>query len=533
MFDYLMCCLLVFPALCIYDRKIMSNSSGRCNACHCCEKMKDDENEDNDRPSLIHRILYGYYKLLHRFRWFLLVLSLVGFGAATWGATTLELPTSSEVRLIEEDAVQFEQNFVWRESLLISALSKTGGSEVLFGFGLSPADTGDLNNPTEWSQMVLDHTFDAAPEESQRFLESFCPELFSQDFAGLPFDGFECAFNRFATWLEVQSASGTADQGYVDYCGGANGIPVPEADLDACLIEWSQQNNETSILATDGKVRIMFLPFVSRVRFDSPFGDLRDEWDIVEAWVKATAASAPAGTNKFYFSSMDFWWFDTNSQMLSTAYGAASIALAAAAIVIFLSSRSFVLTLFATFTIGYVLASVTATLVAIGWTLGFLESICFAILIGVSVDFVIHFCHAYSHSTGDLDRHQRTEDALIRMGPSILAAGVTTVAAAIIMLFTIISFFQKFALILFMTIIQATVGSFIVFLTLTDCIGPSNPTQLVDKCLALFTGKKAESSGAGANAKDGAVRDQSGKDETMLMTTDSSRMGTSASAQSS
>mmetsp|Transcript_11803 Transcript_11803/g.21811 ORF Transcript_11803/g.21811 Transcript_11803/m.21811 type:complete len:102 (-) Transcript_11803:134-439(-) len=55
------------------------------------------------------------------------------------------------------------------------------------------------------------------------------------------------------------------------------------------------------------------------------------------------------------------------------------------------------------------------------------------------------------------------------------------------MLFTIITFFQKFALILFFTVIQATVGSFIFLLTFLDCIGPTNPTYLVDKYIDCCT----------------------------------------------
>ena len=56
--------------------------------------------------------------------------------------------------------------------------------------------------------------------------------------------------------------------------------------------------------------------------------------------------------------------------MLSTAYAASAITLATAAVVILFSSRSFVLTAFSTYTIAYVLVSVTAVLVALGWTLG-------------------------------------------------------------------------------------------------------------------------------------------------------------------
>lgn len=96
-----------------------------------------------------------------------------------------------------------------------------------------------------------------------------------------------------------------------------------------------------------------------------------------------------------------------------TAYGSAGIAIAASAVVILLSSRSLVMTLFSVLSIGYVLASVTSMMVAAGWTLGFLESICFAILIGVSVDFVIHFSHAYVALPGNVAREIRTKHALI------------------------------------------------------------------------------------------------------------------------
>jgi hypothetical protein len=48
------------------------------------------------------------------------------------------------------------------------------------------------------------------------------------------------------------------------------------------------------------------------------------------------------------------------------------------------------------------------------------------------------------------------------------------------MFFAVITFFTKFATILFFTILQGTIGSFVVFLGLTDCFGPSRPTATVD-----------------------------------------------------
>lgn len=103
--------------------------------------------------------------------------------------------------------------------------------------------------------------------------------------------------------------------------------------------------------------------------------------------------------------------------MLKTAYASSGIALAAAGLAILVSSRSIVLTVFSTLTVGYVLTSVTATLVAMGWTLGFLESILFAILIGISCDFVIHFSHAYAHaaSRNGVQDHPRGGAYLVRL----------------------------------------------------------------------------------------------------------------------
>jgi 5-methyltetrahydrofolate--homocysteine methyltransferase len=331
--------------------------------------------------------------------------------------------------------------------------------------------------------LVLEKSFDPSSEEAQVFLSDLCDNIFNEEFADTVETNYTCPMDRFGEWLEEQSIATEKDAIYVDNCNGASGIPVPQEDFHSCIIAWAQKVGETSILPRDGKVTIMFLPFTSRVRYDDPYGELDDEWNLIEKWMKDQMKDAPTGVKRGYFSSFDFWWYDTNGQMLQTAYSAAAIALGCAAAVILFSSRSIVLTIFSTLTIGYVLTSVTATLVALGWTLGFLESICFAILIGVSGDFVIHLSHAYSNLPGDVDRGRRTKYALIKMGPSLLATAVTTILSAVIMLFTVITFFQKFALILFFTIIQASIGSFIIFLTMMDCIGPSAPTYLVDRFL--------------------------------------------------
>lgn len=102
---------------------------------------------------------------------------------------------------------------------------------------------------------------------------------------------------------------------------------------------------------------------------------------------------------------------------------------------------------------------------------------------------MIHLAHAYASKPGTVSRGDRTRYSLLKMGPSILATAVTTILSAVVMLFTVITFFQKFALILFFTVIMASLGSFVFLLTVLDCIGPTNPTFLADKCLESCSGQ--------------------------------------------
>jgi hypothetical protein len=533
MFDYIMNILLVFPALCIYDkamiaRELNANTTKSCpRSCWACcvtcncfgkcgpgqhqiddledpyvddhgvtaskfirtqsrefELTQQDEEEAKAHASFIQRIMLQFYVYLHKLRWPLFLLSLIALSLCVWKATTLELPTSSDVRLLSSSH-EFEKSFVWRQELLSSELDKLSGSTAYTIWGVTPADTGNQNNPASWTQLVLDDAFDVSSLEAQSYMRSFCDYLFEQEFASMVDDGYVCPFVAFDDWLAEQAASATPDEGYVTHCESASSVPVPQASFNVCMSHWAASVDETTVLSRDGIIQVIFIPFNSRVRYDSFFDVLDDEWNLIESWFAAENAKAPQGVNQGYFTSFDFWWYDTNGQMLSTAYSAAAIALGASAAVILISSRSIVLTLFSTVTIGFVLTSVTSILVAIGWTLGFLESICFAILIGVSVDFVIHLAHAYSHKPGEISREDRTKYALVKMGPSILATAVTTILSAVVMLFTVITFFQKFALILFVTVIMASLGSFIFLLTILVCVGPTNPTRLIDKCMGF------------------------------------------------
>jgi len=541
--DYIVDILLIFPCLCIYDKN-KNNPDTRSICFHLGSNVNDDknkltendqqsdndeeqqqqqisiislndtqgrggpsDNDDGEQTSLIHRILVGYYTLLHNFRWLLLLASISAICSCGYYSTTLKLPSSSEIVLLSDD-IEYIQHSKWRRNIFIEELKyKATIARTYIIWGSKPADTGNLNNPQSWSTVELDKSFDPSSEKSQIFFRDFCPSLFQQEFAMKAEPTYECAMNKFDYWLQEQSNRLQdllqeqelnqqrtplfvyPDPIYMEHCANATELPIPQDVFHPCIVKWSKRYGEKSVLSLNGIVKTIDVYFLGRAKIDSPNRELYREYNLIQNWISMKQSEAPSGVSNFFFGSFPFWNFDTQSQMFSTAFSSALTALGVAALVILLYSRSITMMIFSVLSIAYVLVSVTSVLVTIGWTLGFLESICFSILIGISVDFVIHFSHAYISLPGDVNRNERTKHALIHMGPSILAAAFTTLSSSTIMLFTRILFFQKFGIILCLTVIQATIGSFVVFLTLTDCFGPSNPTYMVDSIIEYICSK--------------------------------------------
>ena len=59
------------------------------------------------------------------------------------------------------------------------------------------------------------------------------------------------------------------------------------------------------------------------------------------------------------------------------------------------------------------------------------------------------------------------------MGEPVLASAITTLSTALIMLIAENEFINKFGVMLIMTVVHSSIGSFVVFLVLCDCFGPS------------------------------------------------------------
>ena len=410
---------------------------------------------------------------------------LAAAGVCLYVALQFPAPESMDVRALPSSH-PLELHNSWKNNLLNMELWKPM-AVVYVLFGLDSGDTGSPNNPDSLSKLLLDDTFNPSTEEAQLYLRDFCDGLFAQDFAS-PLE--TCAINQFETWLQEQSSSATPSSAYSDNCDAAAALPVPVGAFDPCIIAWSKEAGNISVLQKNGKVQTLMITGAVNLWITSPLAEIEAGWNAFEDYTRDQRALAPESVNKFYHVSFMWWYWDGSFQMTKTAIGAGLLSLAFASIIVAFSSKSFTLALVSVGTIFFILMASSATLVGLGWELGYLECICFSILIGISCDFIIHFGYAYKHFEGNVDRRLRARFAVVDMGPSILAAASTTVAAACVMLFCSTPFFTKFATILLVTILYATIGSFIFYIVIVDLFGPAEPTKLFDACWNRIVGKK-------------------------------------------
>ena len=78
------------------------------------------------------------------------------------------------------------------------------------------------------------------------------------------------------------------------------------------------------MLQTHGRVKIIEVRAQSDVAYDAPFNELKGEWSSYEVWLDNERSASPKSVSNAYHSDIAFWWYDTNQQMLKTAYGAAA-----------------------------------------------------------------------------------------------------------------------------------------------------------------------------------------------------------------
>merc|ERR1712217_578020 len=110
------------------------------------------------------------------------------------------------------------------------------------------------------------------------------------------------------------------------------------------------------------------------------------------------------------------------------------------------------------------------------WDLGIGEAIAGVIVIGYSVDYVVHLAHTYCEAKhhGYNTRGERAKFAAQSMGSTVLFGALTTAGSGAVMFFCYFTFFFKMAVLICVTIMFSFLFSLGFFMGLVWLIGPEN-----------------------------------------------------------
>lgn len=393
--DLFLCIALVFPAICLHDQRLTNGSKSclgrranesvlsgdsmdaeelRMHACPSGGPRSESLEAGTTKSACCHRYLSSYYMAIHKMRWVILLLSSIATAFCGYMTTRLMPPDQPDQPFLRSNN-KYEIHRVWSRELMSYRIAQGNAGKVVFIWGLLPADTGSRLDPIRWkssdSMLVFDPDADLRGEATQNFILDMCGTVFEGESSlRRPSHDYTCLMSGFDTWLRDQSRANDTTDEYTANCGGASSVPVPADIFDSCLMAYTDIEGSSDVIFDGGSVQVISIKARSNTTSFSPIEDQGKEWISLESWSEIARSNAPRGGDNFFFSSADFWVFDTIDSLRASAYKSALIATVCALAMILLTARSLTLSVFSAISVSYVLVASTACVVGLGWTMG-------------------------------------------------------------------------------------------------------------------------------------------------------------------
>ncbi|CAD5119818.1 DgyrCDS8401 [Dimorphilus gyrociliatus] len=214
---------------------------------------------------------------------------------------------------------------------------------------------------------------------------------------------------------------------------------------------------------------------------------LQDNW---EEFVKEEVAKMPRELqNGFQLTENNVWHILViQKELTRNALLGIIIGLCIAFPVLVIATENIIVGSLATLTIGFVTVGVIGLIPIFSWKLDVLVSLNLCLVVGLSVDYVVHLAEAY-HLSVRKTRPERVQDALEHIGLSVLSGALTTLGASFFMIFSGLVFFFQFGLFMFTTIALSLLYSMVFFMTVLSIIGPQGQIGCLRSLFRIIKGK--------------------------------------------
>merc|ERR1719385_455148 len=166
-----------------------------------------------------------------------------------------------------------------------------------------------------------------------------------------------------------------------------------------------------------------------------------------------------------------FGYFFIQEKIIQEAAFGICLSLLFAFIVLTIATGNWVMAAYSCIVIFSIVMCVIGFTVANGWKLGVIEAVIYVMVVGMSVDYVVHLSEAYLAS-GEHKREDRARRMLGIVGGSVLSGAMSTILGIMWLLFATIVIFLKFGAFIVFLIACSLTFSLITFTAAMASFGP-------------------------------------------------------------
>eukprot|EP01009_Symbiontida_sp_KSa7_P008125 NODE_53_length_1819_cov_930.328814_g44_i0.p1 GENE.NODE_53_length_1819_cov_930.328814_g44_i0~~NODE_53_length_1819_cov_930.328814_g44_i0.p1 ORF type:complete len:528 (+),score=95.91 NODE_53_length_1819_cov_930.328814_g44_i0:32-1585(+) len=452
------------------------------------------DNVDASQNRCVERIFFNYYSVwAYKLRFFICGFFIILAGLCTYVTTLVESPDDIEFGMPDGYKIGEGMNLMmdYFPSAGVTAMTKV---TLAWGIDLNdPIDRGDYdrNNEEERGTTILSTAFDPTSVASQQAI------LDILDSAHQPGYGYLSENNPDPVWISFRKHC--IDE-HLKYPNATHPWCHDPTSVRSCTTDPSMMVERLKEFTQE--IKAMY--YLRNVGFLVRNGAEHIVWAKVDMTIDMPGNIYAEGVDK-YVEAWDGWMAEQNDKsghdsvqvlhcsyrwviskaivaMKAAAFVGIGTSLALAFAVLTFSTGNVVVALYSVISISGVVLCVFSFMVAIGWKLDIMEAICLTILVGMSVDYVVHYANAYTANDYPL-RKDRTRFALFSMGISVSSGAVSTLCSSFVLFFCKISFFWKFGTFMFINIFLSYLWANGFFITLCMILGPEYVQGKLSACI--------------------------------------------------
>ena len=172
---------------------------------------------------------------------------------------------------------------------------------------------------------------------------------------------------------------------------------------------------------------------------------------------------------------------EVEKAFVTSALQGIAIAMTFSFIVLMIVTRNLITSLSSIYCVTIIITSIITFMHWNGMQFGSNQSIAVVMLIGFSVDYVLHLSTDYMHSSQPT-RALKMQQAYREMGVSIFSGCITTFMCGFFLYFANFVFFETFAFVITLTVLMAFLFSMALFGAIMHMVGPENNFCTIKAC---------------------------------------------------